>query len=104
VATFHQLLEVDTTLVRLSAHIEYSTMPSFEDYILDSPAMEAPPGEISNLTNPPNQNTKGFAGAGAALGTATLFTALKIWSRLAKKRRLEVEDCMYIGNCSGTSS
>jgi hypothetical protein len=60
--------------------------------ILDSPALEPPPGVESNFKNPSNRNDLVIGMTTFCVFLATTFVLIRAYSRLYVLKRIQVED------------
>lgn len=73
------------------------TLPIAEqEAILDGPALRPPPGVVSHLDDPPNNNGLAIGVTTACLALGTCFALVRAYSRLFCVKRLFVEDCMVM--------
>ncbi len=60
---------------------------------VETPALPAPAGQISNFSNPPSLIQWGILCVSVCLSTTTVVILLRIYVRLVIKRQWIVEDC-----------
>lgn len=57
------------------------------------PAMQPPPGEISNFVDPETRGPMYIAVATIFMGLATIFVMVRLWARLYIQRKPWWDDC-----------
>ncbi|KAI6089741.1 hypothetical protein F4821DRAFT_230826 [Hypoxylon rubiginosum] len=77
-----------------------SLSPEEQDIYVNGPLLPPPPGVVSNLVDPPNQNTLAQASCVVCLTLATIVLLLRAYSRIFVVRVIFIEDglalCGYI--------
>ena len=61
--------------------------------IFNTPAMRAPDGQQNNLRNPYSQQTSLISAAAVYLAIATLFVAIRTFTKVYVMRAVRIEDC-----------
>lgn len=64
--------------------------------LLDGPALAPPPGEISDLVDPPNEKTLMVAVITTSVTLSTIAICLRMYTKARIIRRLVSADCMSI--------
>lgn len=75
-----------------------STLPLTPDQVeqlLNGPAAAPPPNTVPNLENPHNENRLAIAVIATCLALATVFSVLRVFSRVFCVRKVRLEDCKY---------
>lgn len=62
---------------------------------LDGPALAAPVGVISQLDSPPNYKTASVAGPAISFVLATLLVSMRIYTKKAVVRSVDLADCRF---------
>jgi hypothetical protein len=69
-------------------------MASFRDIILNSPALEPPPGVAPNLVNPSDLEKPGIAALSIGAVLITLAVGSRTYTKAVILGKLLLEDCM----------
>ncbi|KAL1856381.1 hypothetical protein Daus18300_010753 [Diaporthe australafricana] len=64
--------------------------------IMDLPAMDPPPGVVPQFDDPPNRNTMALAVLSVCLAATTIVVALRLYSRCAVLRRVQLQDYLLL--------
>lgn len=60
---------------------------------LDSPVTPPPANRVQNLENPPNSNKLAIGVIVTCIGLSTVFSLLRVYSRVFCARKVRLEDC-----------
>ena len=64
------------------------------DLILNSPALDPPPGVQSNLIDPPNRRDLGLGILIPCIAIVTTMTLIRLYVKLCIIKKMHIEDCM----------
>jgi hypothetical protein len=69
--------------------------PAWQKAVLEGPAFRPPAGVQPDFTNPPNQNSLGYALLIICGIVSTVMTGIRLYAKLASSRKLGIEDCEF---------
>lgn len=65
--------------------------------LLDMSAAKPPPDSVQNLEDPPNDNKLALVVIATCIVLSTLFSILRVYSRVYCAGQVKIEDCEYRG-------
>lgn len=71
-------------------------LPEVQEQILNRPALDPPPGLVSNFDNPDNRNAAGYGIAIACFTVASISFIIRVYYRARVLRKWTAEDCMSV--------
>lgn len=79
------------------AAVDFTKMsPEMLEAVLDGPAMPPPEGEVSNFTDPPNQNGMAVAVMTVCIAVVVLCLATRAYARLVLLKRVQAQEYLIL--------
>lgn len=67
--------------------------------LLNGPALGPPTGVLPNFTNPPNENTLGYALLIACASLCAIMVGIRVYAKAVCLKKMDIEDCLCSSQC-----